>query len=467
MTIKKHLLLPAILLLFLPFCACLVFHCVAKTYAISQAERDLESLQRNILPKMEETFLENAASNQPDAVRQFLSQTTREVQKTGTDARVFIFSDDFRLVYPKETDASTAAIAQTCIEYLNAQTPTVNRFHAQLKTAQGETVLANFCLVPTPSRRISWMITYCLADQAIFWVNSASRLVLLISLFLLLPAVFALNVAAKRVSRPLKHLSREAARIGEGDFSAIASPFSLKEAEDLRLAMNRMSEQLARSEEAQRTFFQNISHDLRTPLMSISGYAQGIEQGIFDDTADAARTILEESDRLTKLVEEILTLSRLETHDAPPILTSHPLKPLLEEEIRHVQGLAARNDLSLVLFCTDENICAPIDPKQFDQILLNLLSNALRYAKETVTIKVTASQSQVQILVMDDGEGIPPDDLPHLFERSWRGKDGHLGLGLAIAKRAAQNMNASLTGSNREEGGAIFALTFTSPRPPA
>lgn len=283
---------------------------------------------------------------------------------------------------------------------------------------------------------------------------------LVISSFFVLAALLILGLTAYSITRPLHFLCREAERIGGGKFYGIEPAFSLAELEDLRAAMNRMSDRLERSDRQQRDFFQNVSHDLRNPLMSISGYAQGIEQGVFRSPGEAAHTILEESTRLTELVNRLLTLSRLEVMQPDSEMGTVCVAALLEDGIDRFYGLAMKKGVSLVLAPMDETLSIRGEEELLGQALDNLLSNAIRYAKTTVFVEAAGNPEGIHITVADDGKGIGAKDLPHVFERSYKGEGGNYGIGLAIARTAVQKMNGELTAANRPEGGAVFTMQF-------
>jgi hypothetical protein len=313
--------------------------------------------------------------------------------------------------------------------------------------------------------RLRYLVTYCSVSAISTWVNQTSLLVLGISGLFVLVAIVVLWVAARSVSRPLNWLCREAEKIGTGDFSEIAPTFSLRELEQLRESMNEMARQLQRSAQVQKDFFQNVSHELRNPLMSISGYAQGIEQGVFPAPKEAAHTILEESVRLTELVNSLLTLSRMESGQNPPVLVPVPLGDVIGDCLDRFHGLALQKDVALSASSVDESVSVLGDEELLGKVLDNLVSNAVRYAKSTVTVAVSAEESYVQISVLDDGAGIAENDLPHLFERCYKGKGGNFGLGLSIALTAARAMGGDLTAANRPEGGAVFTLTLPRAKP--
>ena len=240
----------------------------------------------------------------------------------------------------------------------------------------------------------------------------------------------------------------------------IRDSFRLAEPEELRLAMNAMSRRLMHAEDAQRDFFQNVSHELRTPLMSISGYAQGIERGVFTQPEQAARTILDESARLTDLVNSLLTLSRLESSGQSVQRVPVRIDGPIEDSLDRVSGLALKSGVTLSLEEFDHSLMAVGEEDLISKVLENLLTNAIRYAKTRVVTAVSVSDSHLQISVTDDGAGIAEQDLPHLFERCYKGPGGNFGIGLAIARSAAVNMGATLSAGNLPEGGARFTLTL-------
>lgn len=327
-----------------------------------------------------------------------------------------------------------------------------------LTASDGETYLVNIYEAPVQSQRLRYIITYCPTSRIGGWVTEAAVLVLAIASVFVVPVFAVLWTATRSITQPLHRLCREAERIGGGSFTEIKSAFSLKELEDLRLAMNRMSDQLMRSDQSQKNFFQNVSHELRNPLMSISGYAQGIEQGVFQPPKDAAHTILTESLRLAEVVNSLLTLSRLESGQQNVGLGPVRVVEVIEDCLDRLNGLAVQQGISLTLVPFEKSIMVYGEEELLGKIMENLLTNAIRYAKTTVTIAVKAEKRQVAISVSDDGDGIDEKDLPHLFGRCYKGRGGNFGIGLAIAHSAAEKMDGQLEAANRCEGGAAFTL---------
>ena len=194
--------------------------------------------------------------------------------------------------------------------------------------------------------------------------------------------------------------------------------------------------------------------------MSICGYAQGIEQGVFPDSKQAAHTILEESDRLTRLVGSLLTLSRIESGQHAPELVPLCAGECMEDCLDRAAGAALQKGVHLRYTAPEKRLFVQGDEELFAQIAENLLSNAIRYAHETVEVTCTEDADAIRITVADDGDGIDEKDLPRIFERCYKGKGGHFGIGLAIARSAAEQMHGSLSAANRA-GGACFTWTLS------
>lgn len=457
---KRHklmtrLLVPLmIVLLLFPPLSCLIFSRTARQYAVSSALQDLDTLQKRLYP-----LLADGLSDDPDGRGQsadFLSRIGPLMANTNGNARLLILGPRLQVIYPRDEQVREAVLP------LAGELARLIRGGADTSSFDfgGETYLAQVYEAPAEMAQLGYIVAYCPMSRIGEWVKSASVQVMVISAALAALAFLALWAATLGIVRATKRLCREAERIGGGAFGNIEPPFALAELEELRLSMNRMSDRLRQADEAQKTFFQNVSHELRNPLMSISGYAQGIERGVFAAPQEAAGTILEESTRLTALVNDLLRLSRLENGGDKAVLTPVPLLDALEDSMDRFRGLALQKGVSLRLTPFDAALCALGDEELLGQVLDNLLSNAIRYAQKTVTATVTCRQETVSVTVLDDGGGIAPEDLPHIFERCYKGKGGNFGIGLTIARSAALKMEGRLTAENPAEGGAAFTLVL-------
>lgn len=457
--IFSRLLVPTMVaLLLLPPLSCLIFQQAAKRYAYNEAVQELKTLQERIVPIMEHSF---SSGGEDDPIKTFLGKAGPLASQMGGSVRLMILAGQMQVIYPRDEQLRQAVtpLAEEFRQYIQ-DNGTLGGNANTLTASDGETYLVNIYEAPVQSQRLRYIITYCPASRIGGWVTEAAVLVLTIaSVFVVL--VFAvLWTATRSITQPLHRLCREAERIGGGSFTEIEPAFSLRELEDLRLAMNRMSDQLMRSDQSQKNFFQNVSHELRNPLMSISGYAQGIEQGVFQPPKDAAHTILTESLRLTEVVNSLLTLSRLESGQQNTDLGPVRVIEVIEDCLDRLNGLAVQQGISLTLVPFEKSMMVYGEEELLGKILENLLTNAIRYAKTTVAIAVKAEKQQVAISVSDDGDGIDEKDLHHLFERCYKGRGGNFGIGLAIAHSAAEKMEGHLEAENQHNGGAVFTLSL-------
>lgn len=423
----------------------------------SQPEQPVQSGPEN-------EYTDDTAS--PAQVREFLRKAGKTARTSTGRARLMILSPELTLRYPydEEEQASVEQLYEDISRYISENAESITAESADdtvVITSEGQDNILSLSEIPMQSVEIKYIAAYCPTEQMDIWVNKASLIVLIISSALAIIALAVLLLTVRSVTRPVRSLCNAADRIGNGDLgSDIIQPFSVAELDELRNSMNSMSNRLKRSDEIQKNFFQNVSHELRNPLMSISGYAQGIEQGIFDHPEDVAHTILEESGRLTEIVSSLLTLSRLETADTEAQLSDMDINETIEECLDRVNGQAMERDISLLYDETDEECTVIGNEELCEQVICNFLTNAVRYAASCVEISVYEHSDKVAISVADDGKGISPEDIDHVFERCYKGDGGNFGIGLAIAQTAAQRMHGEVSAANRAQGGAVFTLTL-------
>ena len=468
-SIFSKILVPALaVVIVFPLLSCAIFYVCASKYATQEALSNLIELREDIVPIMLESFNKESEESTRQQVAGFVRQAGPIIRNKDTDASLMLFAGDYKVIYPRDESEKLEAepIAEAFAKYIEENKKSYGDSEAvRIRAANGETYLANIYIPPIRSRQIEYVITYCTVLRIDRWIAKASVLVLCISLVAAAFMAGVLWLVARHISMQFKRLGVEAKRIGSGDFKKVLLATDFKEANELKDAMNNMAQMLSQARDAEKKFYQNVSHDLRTPLMSIGGYAQGIEMGILDDSKKAAHIISEESARLTKYVSDLMTLSRLEMGEDVN-LSSINLSDCIDDVYAHMNGLAIKNNIVLEKIEFDSKLCAMADEQQLSSILDNLISNAIRYAKTKVQIAADTihveDKEMVRVLVSDDGCGIKEDAIEHIFERSYKGEKGGFGFGLAIAYNAAKNMNGSITACNNEAGGATFTLLLHS-----
>ena len=220
----------------------------------------------------------------------------------------------------------------------------------------------------------------------------------------------------------------------------------------------RFGRDIEKEAEQQQTFFQNASHELKTPLMAIQGYAEGIQAGVMD-TGSAAEVILEESDRMTELVEELLDISKIDMGRQQLAFSEMDVRELLYDSIRAVEPTAAASGITIAPDFPEEPIMVKCDDTQMRRAVTNILTNGLRYARSELRLTCCADRRQVTIRIQDDGDGIAEEDLPHIFDRFYMGKSGKSGIGLALTKEIIHVHKGTIHAYNGDSG-AVFEITL-------
>ena len=219
----------------------------------------------------------------------------------------------------------------------------------------------------------------------------------------------------------------------------------------------RFGRDIEKEAERQQTFFQNASHELKTPLMAIQGYAEGIQAGVMD-AGDAADVILEESDRMAELVEELLDISKIDMGRQRLTLSETDIRELLYDGIRAVEPIAA-GGITIVPDFPEEPVMVSCDDTQLRRAVTNILSNGVRYARSELRLTCRADKRHVTIRIQDDGDGIAEEDLPHIFDRFYMGRSGKSGIGLALTKEIIHLHRGTIRAYNGETG-AVFEISI-------
>ena len=220
----------------------------------------------------------------------------------------------------------------------------------------------------------------------------------------------------------------------------------------------RFGRDIEKEAERQQTFFQNASHELKTPLMAIQGYAEGIQAGVMD-TGSAAEVILEESDRMTELVEELLDISKIDMGRQLLAFSEMDVRELLYDSIRAVEPTAAAGGVAIVPDFPDEPVMVSCDDTRLRRAVTNILSNGVRYARSELRLTCRADRRQVTIRIQDDGDGIAEEDLPHIFDRFYMGKSGKSGIGLALTREIIHLHKGTIRARNGDTG-AVFEISI-------
>lgn len=269
--------------------------------------------------------------------------------------------------------------------------------------------------------------------------------------------------------RPLQKVAATARRIAGGDYSQRVNLAGCADDEVAQLArsFDEMAEQIQAAFEAQRRFIADASHELRTPLAALDGTMEVLLRGALNDPPTAHRMLRmahAELQRMSRLVNDLLTLTRM---DARPVLKRQPLDlgELLEEVLVEVAPLNRGQEVTLQRN-GDLSLIADMDGLR--SVFVNLVGNALKFTQpgDRVLIRAQRNGATIEVEVRDTGPGIPPQDLPHIFERFYRAstsrarQEGGTGLGLAIARAVVEAHSGTISASNHPEGGALLRVVL-------
>lgn len=265
---------------------------------------------------------------------------------------------------------------------------------------------------------LGWIIIYS-SLQKVNQLQLAINLILFT--ILLLSAIIIVlfsSVIAKKISEPFSALNQHIRSIAERNFGIKINTPVYDELSEFVGNINVMSEKLETYDKAQKTFLQNASHEFRTPLMSIQSYAEGIKYNV-SDSNEAADIIIDESKRLTQLVDNLLYLSRLDAIEENYCFTSLDYNELLRGCAERMNMISCKNNIKIDISVLEENINIIADEEKLSRAINNILSNCIRYAKSSIEIKSKILEEKlIRVTISDDGPGFESNELPNILTDS-------------------------------------------------
>jgi signal transduction histidine kinase len=281
--------------------------------------------------------------------------------------------------------------------------------------------------------------------------------------------IVAVAVAAdlgRRLTKPLREAEAATRRIAAGDLAArVPTTGGDDELAALSRSINAMAASLERSKGLERQFLLSVSHDLRTPLTSIRGYAEALAERKAKP-GQAAAVILSEARRLERLVGDLLELAKLDARRFSLDMRATDVCEVINDTAEGFRPAAEAADVGLAVDTPARAaLVADADPDRLAQIVANLVENALDFASRRITVGTGRADGAVEVWVEDDGPGIEPDDIPHVFDRFYtvsRAAKRHVGsgLGLAIVHELVDAMGGSVRAESGAKGGARLVVSL-------
>lgn len=298
---------------------------------------------------------------------------------------------------------------------------------------------------------------------------------IIILLFVIVISVYLANC----ISRPISRLATSIAEFNGGNYIFTDENNSLDEINDLTEQIKKLtvySENIQsksnKIEEERTKLFAEISHELRTPLTAVQGFTEAIRDGMVEDEMLQKKyldMICSQTIHITRLVDDILSLSRIESGDITVEKSPLDLAALAHGVVMSMEGLAKNNNNTISFNKKTDNTVMIGDVDRMEQIIRNLLKNAINATDNgIIKVEIESYNDEVQLTIEDNGSGIPPEELPHIWDRFYRGKNQRnsdlemkgTGLGLVIVKKLVQMQDGKLDAESQLGRGTLFRLSF-------
>lgn len=316
-------------------------------------------------------------------------------------------------------------------------------------------------IIPDPTARV-WAVPFLRLSASI------NRSLLLGGSLAIAIALLLTFVLSRRMTSPIGALAKAARRLGRGDLSQRVELQGEGEVAALAQAFNSMAADLEHAEQLRRNLVADVAHELRTPLSNIQGYLEAIRDRVMKPDAATIRSLNEEAALLSRLVDELQELSLAEAGELKLVYQAEDIAKLVKQAVTPWQPQLTAKEISLSLDLPDNLPLVNIDWQRVNQVLHNLLENAVAHTGKggTINVAATTQGDWVEVCVSDTGEGIPAEDLPNIFERFYRVDKsrarvtGGSGLGLTIAKRLVEAHGGTITVQSKLGKGSRFSLTL-------
>jgi signal transduction histidine kinase len=316
---------------------------------------------------------------------------------------------------------------------------------------------------------------YAVREEPGFWVASTRFLfefwwqLLVAGAVAAATALLVARWLARGMTQPLREMAKAARSMEAGDYGQRVQTSSRDEVGQLAVAFNRMSGELEDLERLRRDLVANVSHELRTPISALRARLENLLDGVERPDPETLQVMLAQTERLGRLVDQLLELSRLESGDVPMVRERVALPPLVARVLSEIEVMRARRDVELTEDLPKDLPAVYADAERVHQVLFNLLDNAVRFTPSggRVTVRASRRNGSVDVTVADTGPGIAAEHLSRVFERFYRidpgrsRNEGGTGIGLAIARSVVEAHGGRIWAESEPGKGSVF--TFELP----
>ncbi len=294
-------------------------------------------------------------------------------------------------------------------------------------------------------------------------VNTIKTQLHIITLVMILFSLLLATIISKRVAKPIEQLSQEATQLATGDYDTVFTASGYAEINQLSDTLTQTAQELGKVESLRRDFIANVSHDLRTPLTLIGGYAELMRDIPGENNAENAQAIINETRRLTSLVNDVLDMSRIQSGAVPMEKKQYDITAAVEKTVNNMQELL-KPDGYVLEFANSGPVMITADETRISQCFYNILINAVNYtgADKHIYISLSSGNGMAKVSVTDTGEGVAEKDLPYVWERYYKNDKNHrrsvtgTGIGLSIVRSVIKAHNGEYGVYNTDDKGACF-----------
>ena len=312
---------------------------------------------------------------------------------------------------------------------------------------------------------LSYYGPYFLSESDSRFLSSLNKILIGTGIFSLLFSVFIGFLFARRITKPVTKTIAVTKQIAEGDYEiAFAGKTKTRELDELMDSVNQLASELKEQEHLRKQMTADVSHELRTPLTSVATHLEAMMLGIWEPTQDRLNSCHEEILRITNIVKDLENLAKVESDNLKLYRTKVDLREIAESVTDNFAGeLQAKNQSCRI---DGVPVIVTADRDRMKQVLLNLISNAVKYTPEngTITVSLKENETQAIVSVQDTGMGIPENEIGYIFERFYRTeksrnrKTGGAGIGLAIAKSIVEAHGGKIEAQSKEGEGSTFTV---------
>jgi signal transduction histidine kinase len=428
-----------ILLIVTFFITGFTFRQLLHRYLINEARDQLRIEAQSIAETLEKVSLEEPTLKQNILVRRNLKVAGRFI-----DSKVIVFNQNDRVVYTnlEEVDKKTLRVlgdldSTSTRDYVVERVPIVNK----------KAGLKGYVLLFTKVKDLMELNRLMNRTQMSSFIV-ASIVAIALGLFL-----------QRGLTKPIRDLKHHMTHFSLKDYKDDIYIKTGDEVEELAECFSALTSRLRKYDVQQKRFLQNTSHELKTPLMSIQGYAEAIKDGVIEgkELEESLGIIIDESQRLKKIVDEMMYLMKLDDVEETFHFEKVNLQEVMMRAMRSVKTLADEKGIFFHMEGSWSQF-GYYDEEKLSRAFINILSNAIRYAETDIRLECNVLHKKVEIRIIDDGPGMESGEVNKVFERFYKGDKGNTGIGLAITKAIVEGHQGKITACNNENKGAVFKI---------